>query len=297
MNSSLGLETLGNLSELLGSPVSNAPLEIPINDIIEDPDQPRKEFDPVTLSELAESIKSRGVKTPISVRLHSEGKYIINHGARRYRASKIAGKITIPAWIDNAYNDEDQVIENIQRDGLTPREIADYIGRKMAGGMRQIDIAKALGKSKTWVSQHASLLNLPEPIAEAFKTGRTTDVWLINELVGIHGKDASTVVKFLHSPSQEISRGTVRDLKEFVAKQQDQTAAANTNSGKFTDPNQAPPSTTLRKPTLRIEVDGKEGRLLYTKRPSKDGMVWVAFEDQEAEVSIDRIRLRALSGS
>ena len=162
-SSTLGLDGLGDLSALLETPVaSGRPLELKLEEIAEDPNQPRVEFDEESLAELAESIRQRGVKTPISVRpVKKGGGYMINHGARRFRASRLAGSETIPVYVDDDYTDEDQIIENIHRDALRPREIADYIGRKLAQGKQQKDIAKGLGKSKGWVSQHAVLLDLP----------------------------------------------------------------------------------------------------------------------------------------
>ena len=138
-NAGLGLEGLGDLSSLLASPAapeggSGAPLELELALIDEDPHQPRKQFDENSLAEMAETIRARGVKTPISVRPNPkvEGRYLINHGARRYRASLLAEKVTIPGFIDPDYTEADQVIENLQRDALTAREIADYIGRELA---------------------------------------------------------------------------------------------------------------------------------------------------------------------
>ncbi|WP_407290548.1 ParB/RepB/Spo0J family partition protein [Klebsiella quasipneumoniae] len=86
-----------------------------------DPEQPRvsrttEGFSEESIKELADTIKARGVKMPVSVRQNPEqaGRYIINHGERRWRASKVAGKKQIPAFIDNDYSDDDQVV-NIQR--------------------------------------------------------------------------------------------------------------------------------------------------------------------------------------
>ena len=92
--------------------------EIDVNLIIEDIHQPRKEFNQDTLRELTETVKLRGVKSPISVRPNPDkpGTYIINHGARRYRASINAGLKTIPAFIDTDYSEQIRVIENLQRD-------------------------------------------------------------------------------------------------------------------------------------------------------------------------------------
>ena len=116
------------------------PMQIPLSLIDEDPNQPRTADNPgfsaESLKELADTIRLRGVKTPISVRNNPQarGRYIINHGARRTRASLLAGKTTIPGFVDNDYSNADQVLENLQRNELTPREIADYIGRELARG-------------------------------------------------------------------------------------------------------------------------------------------------------------------
>ena len=153
--SGLWIDAMGDLSGLLGdtAPASTGPpktgnraAEIPMGQIEEDPAQPRTHFDETSLAEMAETIESRGVKTPISIRPHpdAEGRFIINHGARRFRASALAGKDTIPAFVDEDYTESDQVIENLQRDALTAREIADFIGREIAKGVRKGVIAKAL---------------------------------------------------------------------------------------------------------------------------------------------------------
>jgi ParB family chromosome partitioning protein len=175
----LGLDGLGDLSSLLDEqPAANAarrPQELPLDLIDEDPHQPRTAdnpgFSPESIAEIGETIKARGVKSPISVRENPDapGRYLINHGARRYRGSKWADKTTIPAFIDNDYNEADQVIENLQRNELTAREIADFIGRELAKGKKKGEIAKEIGKSPAFVTQHVTLLDLPEPIAEAFK--------------------------------------------------------------------------------------------------------------------------------
>lgn len=296
--STLGLDGLGDLSALLETPVaSGRPLEIPLEEIAEDPHQPRVEFDEESLSELADSIRARGVKTPISVRPQKKGQgYMINHGARRFRASRLAGLATIPAYVDDDYNDEDQIIENIHRDALRPREIADYIGRKLAQGKQQKDIAKSLGKSKGWVSQHSVLLDLPEPIAVAFNEGRATDVTAIYELVNCHKEDPEGTVSWM--AAQEISRGTVKKLKEYLATRE-KTRGVPPKFGKVDghhpDPDKAAPAGTLRKPIIGVECDQKKGTLLYTKRPTKSGYAWVRLHNAEKEVKIDKIKLISLA--
>ena len=187
--------------------------------IDEDPEQPRRGgnagFSEKSLNELAETIRERGVKSPISVRESGNGRYIINHGARRYRASIIAGKSTIPAFIDNDYTKLDQVIENIQRENLTPREIADYIGYRVSHGTKKGELAKELGKSNAWISQHFSLLDLPEPIAKAVSSGKISDLTAITELVKVYSKSPEDVSSFINE-SEELSRSDVQTIREFV---------------------------------------------------------------------------------
>ena len=108
---------------LIGAaPVGGAPSRLRLADIDEDPEQPRQEFDPETLNELAATIAVRGVRQPVSVRVHpsTPGRWMLNFGARRLRASKLAGKTDIPAFIDAAFDSYDQVIENEQRESLKP---------------------------------------------------------------------------------------------------------------------------------------------------------------------------------
>jgi ParB family transcriptional regulator, chromosome partitioning protein len=219
--SGLGLEAVGDLSSFLkAAPAApnGKPLDIPLAQIEEDPNQPRRTFDEDTLRELADSIGKRGVKTPISVKPHPEqaDRYILNHGARRFRASLLANATTIPAYIDTDYDSDDQVIENLHRDGLTPREIADYIGRQLSAGRTKGEIAAGLYKSPAYISQHATLLDLPDPIAEAFNQGRCGDVTVINELVRAYKKDAAAVTAWLEVEDQEINRHSVKVLRDFI---------------------------------------------------------------------------------
>ena len=227
--SSLGLEGIGDLSALLEQPEvngvnnSSGPLHLALELIDEDPNQPRTNDNPGfskgSLEELAATILLRGVKTPISVRENQDdsGRFTINHGARRVRASVLAGKETIPAFIDNDYNEADQVIENLQRNELTAREIADFIGRELAKGAKKSDIATAIGKSAAFVSQHVTLLDLPEPIAEVFKSGRANDVTVVNELVKMYRKNPDEIVAWLSDETQELTRGSIKLLREFLA--------------------------------------------------------------------------------
>jgi len=193
--------------------------EIDITLISEDIHQPRKEFNQETLRELTETIKLRGVKSPISVRPNPDnpGAYIINHGARRYRASINAGLTKIPAFIDTDYSEADQVIENLQRDDLTSREIADFIGRQLAGGKTKSEIARLIGKTNPYITMHATLLDLPDPLADVYRTGRCTDVTALYDLTRLYKANKEEVITWLAlSTQEEISRLDVYQFSKFL---------------------------------------------------------------------------------
>ena len=302
--SGLGLDAIGDLASFLNTPQQAVagPLQLDLGLIDEDPQQPRIFFDPESLQELAETIRLRGVKTPISVRLHpaQPGRYLINHGARRYRAARLAGKTTIPAFVDADYNAADQVIENLQRDGLTPREIADFIGREIAGGKKQFEIARAIGKSQAFVTQHVTLLDLPEPIAAVFSSGRCRDVTVINELVTAYKKHPQAVTVWLEDASQELTRSAVKLLREFLddkrlaARLQERAqeaqnvllgSASTYPSGDLVRAASAP-SERLRRAIVRVDAGGRPGQLVLHRRPPAAGAAWVQFDDDGHEVAV-----------
>ena len=283
------------------------PLELSIGLIDEDPQQPRRSDNPGfstdSLTGLASTITLRGVKTPISVREHptQPGRFLVNHGARRLRASILAGKTTIPAYLDNDYTSADQVIENLQRDSLTPREIADYIGRELAAGRKKGEIAAALGKSPSFVSQHVTLLDLPDPIAEIFTSGRSRDVTVINELVTIYKMAPNDVTVWLDDPSQEITRGSVALLRGFITEQQSRTdpaldarsrAEAQATDMTRTGDRRAPVTKTI----VLVRHGKRQAQLLLNRRPPETGWAWVRYEDnrQDAKVDLQQVRLVAI---
>ena len=259
--------------------------------------QPRADnspgFSAPSLRELGESIRRRGIKTPLSVRRHPQhpGRYIINHGARRFRAARLAGLQTVPAFVDDDYNEADQVVENLHRNDLTAREIADYIGRELARGLRRKEIAQRISKSAAYITQHAALLDLPEPIAEGFNAGRVRDVTLVNELVSAWRIQPDTVSGWLAEPGQEITRGTVRLLREFLCQETvDEFADVAVVAGAL------PVSKSLQSESiagaafhgaLQFKHDDKICAPLLRRRPSAPTLVWVRYADgSEAEVAL-----------
>jgi ParB family chromosome partitioning protein len=167
-----------------GLPESGAPLRLPIASIDEDPDQPRQEFDDESLAELAETIKDRGVRQPVSVRAHPSvpGRWMLNFGARRLRASNLAGLSKIPAFVDQTANSVDQFIENEQRKGLTPLEIALFVQRSLNQGQSQAEIARSIGKSRQYVTMATALIDAPDWLLSAYREGRCRGLYELNEL-------------------------------------------------------------------------------------------------------------------
>lgn len=153
--------------------VSAAVKELPLQDIIPNPNQPRKLFDDEALAELAESIKSLGLVQPITVRSIPGGQYEIIAGERRYRAAKMANLETIPAYIRETDNDEVlalALIENIQREDLNAMEVAFSYHRLMEEcSLTQESLSEMVGKKRATVANYLRLLNLPAEIQKAVR--------------------------------------------------------------------------------------------------------------------------------
>jgi ParB family chromosome partitioning protein len=170
---------------------SGTPKRIPLDAIDEDPEQPRREFDDESLAELAETIKARGVRQPVSVRPHptDPARWMLNFGARRLRASRLAEMPDIPAFVDQTANNVDQFIENEQRKGLTPLEIALFVQRAIRCGETQADIARTIGKSRQYVTLATALIDPPDWLMTAYREGRCrglTELYELRKLAAEH---------------------------------------------------------------------------------------------------------------
>lgn len=189
------------------------PLDLPLDDIEEDENQPRKEFTEEKMAEMEASIKLRGVRQPVSVRPHPDkpGKWILNFGARRYRGSKRAGKPTIPAFIDETSDDFDQVIENENRDNLKPMELALFIKGKLDQGVKKAEIARRLTRPASNITELLALIEAPACIEEAYRSGRCTSPKTLYELRALHDKFGEQVEAWCEA-TEEITRKGVADL-------------------------------------------------------------------------------------
>jgi len=152
-------------------------VSIDINKVTPNPRQPRADFDPESLNELAESIRSQGIVQPVLARLR-DGKYELVAGERRWRASKKAGLTLIPAIIKE-FSDEESLelalVENLQREDLNPMDEADAF-QKLAKEfhLTQADISKKVGKNRSTVANTMRLLELPKEIQQSIRKGHLT---------------------------------------------------------------------------------------------------------------------------
>jgi ParB family chromosome partitioning protein len=147
--------------------------EIPLEKIYPNPDQPRRSFDEEALNELAQSIAEHGVISPITLRKDADKRYMIIAGERRFRAAKIAGLPSIPAYIRTAKDEqvmEWALIENIQREDLDAIEIALAYQRLMDEyNLTQERMSERVGKKRTTVANYLRLLKLPAEIQLGIK--------------------------------------------------------------------------------------------------------------------------------
>ena len=160
------------------APAGGSAREIPVEQIDRNPHQTRSQFDQAKLAELAQSIAATGVVQPIVVRAVKDGRFQLIAGERRWLASKIAGKATIPAVIREASDEQSMemtIVENLQRADLNPMEQArayERLGREFR--MTQEQMAQRTGKERASVSNFLRLLKLPPDVQNYVESGELT---------------------------------------------------------------------------------------------------------------------------
>lgn len=171
----------------------NIVLNVPVDHIRANPNQPRKEFDEERLDELADSIKKHGLIQPITVRYIGEKRFELISGERRLRASKLAGIDEIPAYIREADDEQSMafaLIENIQREELNPLEVALGYKRLLEEfDYTQAEVANRVGKNRTTVTNMLRLLGLPDFIQAALASNEIS-VGHARALITVENKSA-----------------------------------------------------------------------------------------------------------
>ena len=174
----LGEDTLKETRQIhriiSGNPAAVA--GIPLDQIVPNPYQPREDFDPEALQELAGSIRTLGIIQPLTLRQTGPTSYQIISGERRYRAAKAAGLTEVPAYIrqaDDAAMLEMAIVENIQREDLDPVETALSFQRLIDEcNLTQEAMALRVGKKRTTITNYLRLLRLPDTVQKALKDGK-----------------------------------------------------------------------------------------------------------------------------
>lgn len=295
-----------------------AVLALRLDEVEEDPNQPRQVFDAGELESLAAGIRQRGVQAPITVRPRTHGVYRIVHGARRYRASKLAGLATIPAIVQadvRRFDDYSQILENLQRADLKPMEIAHFIRKRLGAGDSKVDIAQQLGMKPAVVTWHLALLDAAEPILAAFHEGRIAGAEQVYVLQRLYDKAPEVVDAFLTS-APEVTKRMIRELAatmgddasegETTVNEPDTRPFASPAAGPTIDdkssengrsarvkPASSVPSDTPRfkKPVLRARYDGQVVRLQLFRRAASAGWAFVMYEQDGDEEEVELARL------
>jgi ParB family chromosome partitioning protein len=188
---------------------------IPLDQIDINPNQPRKYFDEVALSELAASIKMHDIIQPLTVSKLATGKYRIIAGERRFRASKIAGLKDVPVYIRETKDSqllELALLENLQRENLNAMEIALSYKRLMEEWeYTQEQLAERMGKERSTITNYIRLLKLPPDIQIAVRNG-TISMGHARALINVDVVDKQLFI-FNEIQSKELS---VRQTEELV---------------------------------------------------------------------------------
>ncbi len=150
--------------------------DVPLDQIVPNPWQPRASFDPEALEELTDSIRTLGIIQPLTLRKTGPASYQIISGERRYRAALAAGLRSVPAYIrqaDDAAMLEMAIVENIQREDLDAIETALSFQRLIDEcNLTQEAMALRVGKKRATIANYLRLLKLPEEIQKALKIGK-----------------------------------------------------------------------------------------------------------------------------
>lgn len=189
----------GALASSAGSAGSSAPGEMDLDLIDFDPGQPRRGLDETALAEFAASIRAVGVLEPVSLRRHPRqpGRYLVNRGERRVRASRLAGLRTVPWFLDERVDPYAQVIENLHREDLSPFDLARFVAEREAEGHSRAEIARRLHKPASFITEVAQLVDAPAEVQAVFESGRARDTRVLYHLARAARRDPEALAPLL----------------------------------------------------------------------------------------------------
>lgn len=204
-------------------------IEVPLSDIQPDPAQPRKDFEEISLNELAESIAAVGVIQAITIRKNPTGqtKYMIIAGERRWRASGIAGKDTIPAvYVDEINKDviyQQQLTENLFRADLNPVEKAEFIDNRVnevrASGVENAVevVAKEIGVTASWISKSTAVLRFADELKDVVRAGKLRQYDLLKKIDSLSKSKKAEAIRQINSGEFNAKRFFARKRSKEVS--------------------------------------------------------------------------------
>lgn len=305
MSKSALSESLGDsLTGLLESkPQEGGVLRVPLDDVEADPDQPREEFGETSLREMAESVEEHGVLQPIVVKpINESGKYVIRYGERRWRGSILAeGVEDIPIIVREGNEDSyGQMIENIQREDLTPMEIGRWVLHRIEAGDEAKAVAHRLGKPDSFVSLHKALPKLPPFIMTLYVNNIVRSPRLLVDLQRAAKLHEDATGKFCQRI--ELKGGaTKKEMDAFISDLRKAQALAKSGNGdqgesagnepsSTKEPKATKPANEVGRVLVKLGNNDKIGVLILNK-PSEKECVWIDFEGSEALMDMSQLQI------
>ena len=246
---------------------------IPIDKILPNPDQPRKEFDQTALEELAQSIKESGVIVPITVKKEND-KYFLIAGERRFRASKIAGLKEIPAYIKIATKQEVMemaLVENIQREDLNAIEIALSLKALIEEcNITQEKMSERIGKSRSTITNHLRLLKLPADVQLALRNNKIS-MGHARSLIGIEDEQTHiSIVKDIIE--KDLSVRQVEQIVNRLKSEEKPQTKNNTKKKSLPEFHNTKKENLIKKLDTQIEI---------TRSQRGKGAITISFKNDE----------------
>ena len=260
--------------------------EIPVGNIVPNPNQPRVHFDEEALSDLTASVREIGVLQPIQVRPLGDGQFELIAGERRWRAARRAGLAVVPAIVtavDDVASVERALVENLHREDLTPLEEASgYQQLAEDFAMTHEQIAVRMGKSRSTITNSLRLLSLPAGIQHLLADGRLS-AGHARALLGTPDRAFQEQLA-----KKAVGEGWSVRMLEDAVRERNQAPAAGTHGGAATKEVQdgagLTPATRLRPPGLleleQLLADHLSTRVSVTMG-TKKGKVLIEFADLE----------------
>jgi ParB family transcriptional regulator, chromosome partitioning protein len=264
---------LGRGLDALLRPAGGDVRSLPVGQLHPNRFQPRRDFEPAALAELATSIRAQGLVQPIVVTPEHDGSYTIVAGERRWRAAQEAGLEQVPVVVREVRDDrhllELALVENLQRSDLNPIEEAlAFQSLQDEFGVSQDEIANRVGKGRSTIANSLRLLNLPDGVQGLLRAGRLT-AGQARPLLAL-GKAAEQVALADRAVAEGLS---AREIEALVAAKRQPTPKPRKSTGTARDVHSAAAEERLTKLLqTRVEIQ---------RRRSGGGLVKIHFFSEE----------------